>query len=150
MQLPMASIVFAVIGCFLLMLTPVVAWMIRALVPGIPALAWVPVFVLPSGYIGLFVAYGRAHRDTPRHETSTFWLQFVHGLCFLLFASLAVFADGRLLGTLAAFFAFLLVTFYLSYLGLCLAVRTMPPFAAIAAFLVAVLSFVLTLMRLES
>lgn len=149
MDLPLASIIYAVIGCFLLILTPVFAWMIHALFPKAPILAWVPVVILPATYVALFFAYRHAHRDTKVHDTSTFWLHFIHGLSIALFASQAALVDQRLPGLILAFGSFLLITFYLSYFALCLAVWTRPALTAAGAFLVAVLSFVLALIRLQ-
>jgi hypothetical protein len=150
MELPFASIVYAIIGCFVLLLTPVFAWIIYGLFPNVPILAWLPVIFLPCMYIGLIYAYRLAHKETKQHDTSTFWLQFVHGLCVAIFAAQAVFVDTKLLDVIFIFCSFLLVTFYVSYLSLCLAVWTRPPIASVGAFLIAVLSFVFTLMRLES
>lgn len=150
MDLPLASVVYAVIGCFVLMLTPVLAWIIHGLLPNAPLLAWGPVVLLPGMYVWLFFAYRRAHKDTKSHDTSTFRLHFIHGLSIAVFAAQAAFVDQRLLGAIFAFGSFLLITFYLNYFALCLAVWTRPALPAAGAFLIAVLSFVLTLMRLES
>jgi len=149
MELPLASIVYAIIGCFVLLLTPVFAWIIYGLFPNIPILAWMPVIFFPSMYLLLILGYRWAHKDTKKHDTSTFWLQFVHGLCVVLFATQALFVDRRILDVIFLFCGFLLITFYVSYLALCLAVWTRPPFAAFGAFAISVLSFILTLMRLE-
>jgi hypothetical protein len=150
MELPLASIVYAIIGCFVLILTPFLAWIISGLFPNVPVLAWLPVIVLPCMYIGLIYAYRLAHIETKQHDTSTFWLQFVHGFCVVIFVAQAVFVDAKLVDVIFIFCSFLLVTFYVSYLSLCLAVWTRPPIASVGAFLIALLSFVFTLMRLES
>lgn len=134
-EIPLAALYFGLVGIFVILFMVLLPFALSVLIPNNWVVPCIPVPVLLAGYVGLFVAYGKAHRNTAHHNTSTFWIQFFHGVVPATFAVLALLPRNEIdLAMVVSTCSVILFWYYLNFLALCLSVWTKPPLAVVVPF----------------